>query len=159
MIAQVIPRPRSLSLANPDATYLIAGGLGGIGRALAVWMIDKGSKNIILVSRNAESHANAAELVRTAKAEGCNLLVRNCDVSSESDLAKLLAYCCSASLPPIRGAINCAMVLDVRLHPLFRVSVTSPTATLTRKTPLAGHGSGTHDIRTMATCGAGQSLQ
>ena len=110
-----------MSLANPHVTYLIAGGLGGIGRAIASWMMGNGAKNILLVSRNAVSHSNAAELVRSAKAEGCNLQVRNCDVSSEDSLFKLLEYCSSGSLPPIRGVINCAMVLDVRSNTLFSV--------------------------------------
>jgi hypothetical protein len=78
-------------------------------------MMEKGAKNILLVSRNAESHPDAAELMRMGKTEGCNLHVRNCDVSSESSLAELLAYCSSISLPPIAGVINGVMVLDVSL--------------------------------------------
>ncbi|MDI1488099.1 MAG: putative PKS/NRPS-like protein biosynthetic cluster [Ramalina farinacea] len=108
----VISRPPTLSLADTDATYLIAGGLGGIGRVIALWMIEKGAKNILLVSRNAESHPNAKELVETANSEDCDLQIRNCDVSSESSLVKLVADRSAASLPPIKGVINCAMVLD-----------------------------------------------
>lgn len=115
MIYQVISRQPTLSLNVFDATYLIAGGLGGIGRVIALWMIEKGAKNILLISRNAESHPNAQELIKTAKGEDCNLHIWNCDVSSESCLLKLVADCSSASLPPIRGVINCAMVLDVSL--------------------------------------------
>lgn len=109
-----------MSLANPHVTYLVAGGLGGIGRAISLWMIQKGAKNILLVSRNAESHPNAADLKRSATAEGCNLQIRNCDVSSENSLFKLLEYSSSVSLPPIKGVINCAMVLDVRSTTLFK---------------------------------------
>jgi len=94
---------------------LIVGGLGGIGREIAQWMVDKGALNILLVSRNAESHPDAEELIRRAKIDGCNLLVRNCDVSSQSSLAELITYCSSVSLPKIRGVINSAMVLDVRV--------------------------------------------
>lgn len=107
----VISRPRPLSLTDSNATYMIAGGLGGVGRAIALWMMEKGAKTILLVSRNAESHPDAENLVRKATAEGCNLHVRNCDVSSEKGLIELLAYC-SSVLPPIRGVINSAMVLD-----------------------------------------------
>ena len=109
-------------------------------------MMDNGAKNILLVSRNAESHPDAVELVRTAKTEGCNLQVRNCDVSSDKGLVELLTYCSSASIPPIRGVINCAMVLDVSqtLYPSSN-SITSPAAILTGIS-LAGHDSGKHDI-------------
>ncbi|KAL2167896.1 hypothetical protein VTG60DRAFT_683 [Thermothelomyces hinnuleus] len=109
---KAIYHPRPLSLANRDATYLVVGGLGGVGRSIAFWMIEKGAKNIVLVSRNAESHPRVADLVHTAKADGCNLRIRNCDVTSESELAKLLEYCSTEQLPPVKGVINCAMVLD-----------------------------------------------
>ena len=110
-----------MSLANPEETYLIAGGLGGIGRAIAFWMMENGAKNILLVSRSAESHSSAPELVQSAMDGGCNLQIRNCDVSSESSLFKLLEYCSAISLPPIRGVINCALVLDVRSITLLMV--------------------------------------
>ncbi|KAI5866390.1 hypothetical protein GGS23DRAFT_556890 [Durotheca rogersii] len=107
----VIPRPIPLSFANPDATYLIAGGLGGIGREISLWMAENGAKNIVLVSRNAESHPEAAQLVSAAKKEGCRIHIRNCDVSDEESLLSLLAYCSFMSLPPFKGVINGAMVL------------------------------------------------
>lgn len=74
---------------------MIAGGLGGAGRAIALWMVEKGAKTILLVSKNAESHPDAEELVRMARTNGCNLHVRNCNVSSEESLLELLAYCSS----------------------------------------------------------------
>ncbi|KAI1412829.1 hypothetical protein F5Y13DRAFT_199683 [Hypoxylon sp. FL1857] len=108
----VVVRPRPISLANANATYLIAGGLGGIGRAIALWMVEQGAKNILLVSRHAESHPNATELVQKGLKGGCNIHVKNCDVSDEKALLELLEYCSSMSLPLIKGVINGAMVLD-----------------------------------------------
>lgn len=107
-----------LSLENPDATYLVVGGLGGIGRAITHWMLQKGAQNVLLVSRNAEGHPDALDLLKTAKSKGRNLWVQNCDVSDKESLVSLLAFC-DSSLPPIRGVINCAMVLDVNAdqHP------------------------------------------
>lgn len=37
-------RHSGTSLLRPDATYVIAGGTEGIGRALVPWMIEKGAK-------------------------------------------------------------------------------------------------------------------
>lgn len=112
--AQVIPRP--FSLDDPDSSYLIVGGLGGIGRAVASWLFEKGAKNIIVTSRKAESHPSAPELSRLAAAAGCRLLIRNCDTTQEAELVALINEA-SKVLPPIRGVINAAMVLDVRHHP------------------------------------------
>jgi NADP-dependent 3-hydroxy acid dehydrogenase YdfG len=108
---QVIKRPPPIALDKADATYLISGGLGGIGRA-AEWIIRKGAKNVVLVSRRASSHPDAAKLREEAEAAGCRLLIRDCDVSDENSLLELVRQVAEAGLPPIMGAINGAMVLD-----------------------------------------------
>ncbi|OTB00237.1 hypothetical protein M426DRAFT_15697 [Hypoxylon sp. CI-4A] len=107
-----VVRPRPISLDNANATYLVTGGLGGIGRAIALWMIEKGAKNILLVSRAAESHPNARELVQIGLKGGCNVHIKNCDVSDEGALLGLLKHCSSIGLPTIKGVINGAMVWD-----------------------------------------------
>lgn len=84
-----------------------------MGRSIAEWMVKKGAKNILLTSRNAESNAEVLELLQAAKREGCRLQIRDCDVSNESDFTRLLSHCSEVSLPPIKGVVNCAMVLDV----------------------------------------------
>lgn len=109
---KVVSRSRSLNLDDPNRTYMIAGGLGGIGHAIALSMIEKGAKNILITSRNALSHVNAAKLVRRAKAHGCNVYIRNCDISNEESLVNLLTDC-AGTIPPIRGVIQAAMHLDV----------------------------------------------
>lgn len=109
---QVITRPPPVSLGKENATYLVSGGLGGIGRAVAEWIIRKGAKNLVIVSRKASSHPGAAKLIEKAEAVGCRLLIRDCDVSDESSLLQLLKQVAEAGLPPITGAITGAMVLD-----------------------------------------------
>jgi NAD(P)-dependent dehydrogenase (short-subunit alcohol dehydrogenase family) len=98
-------------LDDTSSTYMIAGGVGGIGNAIAELMIEKGAKNILIVSRNAESHPKATPLIHKAKAEGCHVYIRNCDISDEGSLVKLLADC-TGKIPPIRGVIQAAMALD-----------------------------------------------
>jgi hypothetical protein len=109
---KVISRAPSLSLDNADSTYLIVGGLGGVGHAIALWMMEKRAKNLLVISRKAASHPKASSLLQKAKAHGCNLHVRNCNVSDEESVLELLADSASM-LPPIRGVIQAAMVLDV----------------------------------------------
>lgn len=38
-------------IAREDRTYLITGGLGGFGLALAVWLAGRGAKNLVLSSK------------------------------------------------------------------------------------------------------------
>lgn len=111
MSTQFITRTSPVSLDNPDATYLIAGGLGGIGRAITQWMIEQGAKNLVLVSRHATSHQEAHSLRRAARTAGCELQIYDCDISKEASLVQLIRDC-SGSLPPFRGVVNGAMVLD-----------------------------------------------
>ncbi|OTA56670.1 polyketide synthase [Hypoxylon sp. EC38] len=94
-----------------NATYLIAGGMGRVGSAIVSWLIGEGAKNLLVVSRNAEAHPKAAELSAIARAAGCSLYIRSCDIADEKKLVKLLAEC-SGAMPPIQGVINASMVLD-----------------------------------------------
>jgi acyl transferase domain-containing protein len=47
------PNPVSVSefAARPDSTYIIAGGLGGIGLAMARWLVERGARHLLLLSR------------------------------------------------------------------------------------------------------------
>ncbi|KAK3328388.1 hypothetical protein B0T19DRAFT_475997 [Cercophora scortea] len=110
-VVNVVSLLQPLSLANPDVTYLIVGGLGGIGQAVASWMLSKGAQNLLIVSRNAAKHGDAAGLVEKAKQDGRNVQIHNCDVSSEESLVGLLKEV-GDSMPPIGGVVDAAMVLD-----------------------------------------------
>ncbi|KAK8124331.1 uncharacterized protein PG998_000090 [Apiospora kogelbergensis] len=108
---QVVTRPkREARLNEPDSTYMIVGGLGGIGLALAEWMMQRGARHILIVSRRAASHPEAEALVRRGRERGCAVLVRNCDVAQEPALVRLLAEC-AAEAPPVRGVVHAAMAL------------------------------------------------
>lgn len=114
---QVLTRLRPLGLDDPHSTYLLSGGLGGLGRTIAQWMIEKGARNLLIVSRNAASHPEAASLISFGEKKGCNVHVRNCDVSDEKSLVRLLSDC-AGTMPPIRGVIQGALQLNVS-PPLF----------------------------------------
>ncbi|HZT80840.1 MAG TPA: SDR family NAD(P)-dependent oxidoreductase, partial [Gemmataceae bacterium] len=101
-----------------DASYLITGGLGGFGLAVARWMAERGARNLVLVSRHAEHAlrgAGAGHPLRAAIAEleqlGARVVVRSADVSKEEDVAAVLAEI-DRDLPPLRGIMHAAMVLE-----------------------------------------------
>ncbi len=81
-------------------------------------MMEKGAKNILLVSRKATSHPNAEQLISQGKASGCNVQIRDCDLADENSLVACLRDC-ARTMPPVRGVINAAMVLDVGRPTLF----------------------------------------
>ncbi|CAJ2514336.1 Uu.00g024550.m01.CDS01 [Anthostomella pinea] len=110
-LVNVITPPQLVSLAEPNATYLVVGGSGGLGRVIVSWMMDNGARNILIVSRNADKHADALALLERAKREGRNLQIQNCDIASEKGLIVLLERV-RGSMPPIRGVVDAAMVLE-----------------------------------------------
>lgn len=98
---------------SADVSYLLVGGLGGIGQSIAWWFVEHGAKHLILLSRSAASRSDSKIVVEQLRSAGCNVVVQNCDVSNPADLAKTLDSC-SQRMPPVRGVIQGAMVLKVR---------------------------------------------
>ncbi|KAF5579706.1 polyketide synthase [Fusarium pseudoanthophilum] len=94
-----------------DATYLVAGGSGGLGRAIIRWMADRGAKNLIVPSRSGATSQAAAHLVAELASRGVSIVAPKCDVSVREDVALMLEEC-SRTMPPIKGSINAAMVLQ-----------------------------------------------
>ncbi|KAI1081559.1 hypothetical protein F5B20DRAFT_588591 [Whalleya microplaca] len=95
-----------------DASYLIAGGSGGIGRAILRWLASKGARYLIVPSRSGGVNSMAAaNLVSELREQGVTVVTPACDVSSASSLSAMLNSC-SSEMPPIRGCINAAMVLQ-----------------------------------------------
>ncbi|VUC32029.1 unnamed protein product [Clonostachys rosea] len=107
---RIIRRPNTV--LDPDASYLISGGLGGIGRSVLKWLAGKGAKTLIVPSRSAGAGNKAATAVLAElKASGVNVVTPLCDVSSLESVSAMLDEC-TATLPPIRGCINASMVLQ-----------------------------------------------
>jgi len=109
---KVLPRAQPPPLEDGNATYLVVGGVSGLGGAIALWMASRGAKNVVVLSRNARGHRQAAAVAEEAAAKGCRLQFLDGDVSTEESLVALLAQI-SATLPPIRGVVHAASVLDV----------------------------------------------
>lgn len=112
-IIQVLPRPPSPFKLRSEASYLIVGGLGGIGLEMAKWMVHElGVKSIILISRSGMDASVANEAVKALKGSDVVVTVRKCDVADKEDLSAVLQDC-AQTLPPIRGVVQGAMVLKV----------------------------------------------
>jgi polyketide synthase 12/epothilone polyketide synthase D len=96
---------------HADATYLITGGLGGFGLAVARWMVERGARHIALAGRRGAATPEAQGAVAELEEAGAHVLVCAADVSNEHDVAALLAQI-ERTLPPLRGVVHAAMVLE-----------------------------------------------
>ena len=93
-----------------DASYLITGGLGGLGLLTARWMVSRGAKSLVLVGRR-RGGERAAHQCRELEQLGARLAVYQADVAERDQVARLLSDI-EAKLPPLRGVIHAAGVLD-----------------------------------------------
>lgn len=117
-IVSMKPDVRSTYSFEGEKTYIIAGGLGGLGRRIALWMASRGAKYLVLLSRSGASSDKATAFVTELKAMGANVTAPACDITDELALSKFLAAC-QNTLPPIKGCIQGSMVLQVYLFRCF----------------------------------------
>ncbi|MCJ1384009.1 hypothetical protein MMC17_007124 [Xylographa soralifera] len=110
LVPMIPVNPRPLAFKE-NATYVLAGGLGGLGRSIAQWMADKGVKNLVFISRSGDKKEEARLVVEDLRASGVTASVFACDVSNKSQVRDILEEC-SRTLPPIKGVIQGAMVLQ-----------------------------------------------
>jgi phthiocerol/phenolphthiocerol synthesis type-I polyketide synthase C len=109
----VDPGSRRAGAVLADGTYLITGGLGALGRAVAGHLIAQGARSLALLGRSAPSSA-AREDLETWEAQGVRAEVLSVDVADREALEQALGKIRS-SLPPIRGVVHAAGLLEDRL--------------------------------------------
>lgn len=104
-------------LFDANASYVIAGGLGGAGRSLARYLSTRGAKHLILLSRSGAASDDAKKLVEELTTRGVNVATPKCDISKKEVVQQVIAEC-ARTMPPVKGAIQGTMVLAVSI-PLY----------------------------------------
>jgi NAD(P)-dependent dehydrogenase (short-subunit alcohol dehydrogenase family) len=98
---------------NESSTYLITGGLGGIGWEVAKWMMKSGAKHVALVGRNLPNPKVSEEIRQINSAtEQKNLFWLQFDVGNLEECRALLGKLSSMNIPPLRGIMHAAGVLS-----------------------------------------------
>ena len=100
-------------MIDSSASYLITGGLGGLGRKVATWMAKKGAGHIYLTSRRAidESIQKVLDELRN---ENTQVTFIQGDISCKQDCAKIWADITAGQLP-LRGVFHAAGVVEDNL--------------------------------------------
>ncbi|KAB8225746.1 putative polyketide synthase [Aspergillus novoparasiticus] len=99
---------------HPDSTFVLAGGLGGIGRAAARWMAKRGAKNLVLLSRHGPRTDAAVDLVNELRTGGVRVETPACDVTNLEAMKEVFGRL-SSEMPPIKGVIQMSIVARDRL--------------------------------------------
>ncbi|KAF2137936.1 uncharacterized protein K452DRAFT_301651 [Aplosporella prunicola CBS 121167] len=101
------PSYRDVQLFNPDKSYLLVGGLGGVGRSLAEWLCRRGAREIAFLSRSGARGAEAQATVEWLTEKGVSVYVFQGDVSKPTDVDK----CIRSLRHNLGGIFQAAMVL------------------------------------------------
>ncbi|KAI1846403.1 hypothetical protein JX266_007608 [Neoarthrinium moseri] len=102
--------PVKSTLLPHDATYVIAGGTGGLGRSIAKRLVHRGARHIVLLSRSGKLNHQLCQLSEEGHRFGAVIDVKACDIADEASVSAVIATI-QETMPPIRGMIHAAMVL------------------------------------------------
>lgn len=109
---------------QPGGTYLITGGLGALGLEVALWMVERGARRLLLISRrklprrstwHEQKENTAIQKILAMEALGATVHVLPVDMSA-SDADTHLSFAIEQlSIPPVSGVIHAAGVLEDQL--------------------------------------------
>ena len=99
-------------LLDPDATYLVTGGLGGFGQRLLPYLVTAGARHLTLMDRDPERRRSEYWLRQSttlaAMGEGVEIDLVQGDVAIEADVRR----CVANVKRPLKGVFHLAGTLD-----------------------------------------------
>lgn len=108
--APILYRAKDSLKLDPNATYLIVGGLGGLGRSLALEFAASGARHIAFLSRSGDAKPEARAVIDQLAERGVQAKAYRADVADEASFLQAMADC-NKQLPPVKGVVQMAMVL------------------------------------------------
>ena len=92
---------------DDGASFLLVGGLGGLGRAVSTWMVEHGARHLTYLSRSAGSGPNEASFILELNSMGCEVQTVQGSVSKLEDVVSAIKRVAR----PLRGILQMSMVL------------------------------------------------
>lgn len=99
-----------LPIFRRDGSYLITGGLGGLGLLTADWLASRGAGTIVLMGRGGPND-KARAAIASIEAVGARVVVIAGDVARRDDVRNVLTRIAD-QLPPLCGVVHAAGVLS-----------------------------------------------
>ncbi|GAB1201523.1 hypothetical protein APSETT445_000098 [Aspergillus pseudonomiae] len=96
-----------------DASYLLVGGLGGVGRAISIWMVENGARHITYLSRSAGTSLADKAFLQELRELGCSIECVRGSVVIIDDVRKAVARC----RMPLKGVFQLSLSLEDRPFP------------------------------------------
>ncbi|KAI1170031.1 polyketide synthase-like protein [Nemania sp. FL0916] len=82
-----------LTLFDSEKVYLLVGCLGGLGRSLSRWMVQRGARHLVFLGKSGSDKPAAKELVASLRALGVHVVVVRGDVASVEDTVEAVKHC------------------------------------------------------------------
>ena len=119
-VARLVPAPppaQATISAKPDASYLITGGLGGLGLGIADWLTKRGARHLVLAARTPfpprqewASHLSDSRIAAVSELEHAGVTVEtiSVDVGDPAAMRALMARF-GDQWPPLHGIVHAAV--------------------------------------------------
>jgi NADPH:quinone reductase-like Zn-dependent oxidoreductase len=115
MVKAIPLRPAPLKL-DASGTYVVAGGLGDLGKRICFLLASHGAKTVVTFARRSLNLEARETFENEMQRLGAAVHTLQCDIIKESDIKEAAAYC-SDNLPPVKGVVHAGMVLRVSFFP------------------------------------------
>lgn len=100
---------KTISELNVDdsASYLLAGGLGGIATVIARHLVENGCRRLVCLSRNPGSRPGDADTIRELESMGCTVELVQGDMVNKDDVVRAVHQA-----PNLKGILHSPMLLQ-----------------------------------------------
>lgn len=102
-------KQRPVPKLRADRSYILVGGLGGLGRSLARWLAENGAGELIFLSRSAKPGPHVDYFKKELTSQKCSVQLVAGNVANAADVQAAI----NSATKPIAGVINLSMVLRV----------------------------------------------
>jgi NAD(P)-dependent dehydrogenase (short-subunit alcohol dehydrogenase family)/aryl carrier-like protein len=92
---------------DETASYLLAGGLGGIGTVIARHLVENGARRIVCFSRNPGSRPEDIDSIREFESMGCEVVLVKGDMVNKDDIFRAVKQA-----PNLKGILHSPMLLQ-----------------------------------------------
>jgi NADPH:quinone reductase-like Zn-dependent oxidoreductase/short-subunit dehydrogenase/acyl carrier protein len=104
------PQNKTDNLFNPNASYMVTGGLNGIGLKLTEWLVENGARHLILIGRSSPNTLAQQTISRLYEDFGVDVQILQASVSDEIKMKSILQN--DMSLYPIKGIFHLAGIIE-----------------------------------------------
>ena len=108
------PRSPSGAPVENHKTFVISGGLGGLGMVVARWLVEEGARYVVLLSRSGRpsKHLQESPVWRQLVTPNsrATILPMKCDVASKDEVVQMFDELKARGLPNVRGIFHAAGV-------------------------------------------------